>query len=235
MYHRPSQLYQVPSAMRLPELTKSCSSLMNNSSRSVTNIEQYWLELFYRALVQHDPDAWELLQERCYPLVRTWMAKYPHHAIACSYKPVAYYAAHTFTRVWQSSMDNNLEFDTLSAAIGYLKFSLQGVVIDALRVFSRPYEAPPPDSGSGQITNYIEEPAAENNYGSSEVWDNIESLLSNERERRLAYLFYHCNLKPKEIVRDYPEEFSDVQEIYPLTRNIMQRLIHNRDQCRRQL
>ena len=157
------------------------------------------------------------------------MAKHPHQAIACSYEPVEYYAAHTFMRVWQSSMGNTLEFDTLSAAMGYLKLSLQGVVIDALRVSSRPYEAPAPDSGSGQITNYMEDFAAENIYGSSEVWDNIESLLTNERERRLAYLFYQCNLKPKEIVCDYPEEFSDIQEIYQLIRSITERLLHTCD------
>jgi len=67
------------------------------------------------------------------------------------------------------------------------------------------------------------------------VWDNIKGQLSNKRERRLVFLFYHCNLKPKEIVRNYPEEFSGIQEIYQLTWNIMERLIHNRDQSRPRL
>jgi len=229
MYHRPSHMYQEPSTMSLSELADLCMTEINNSCRSEPYKEQYCLEIFHRALLQHDPDTWEILQELFNPMLRAWLHKHPRQNIDCYHKPVEYYVAHTFMRVWQSSMGNTLEFDKLSAAMGYLKLSLQGVVIDALRVFSRPYEAPAPDSGSGQITNYMEDSAAENNYGSSEVWDNIESLLSNERERRLAYLFYQCNLKPKEIVCDYPEEFSDIQEIYQLIWSITERFLHTCD------
>ncbi len=77
-----------------------------------------------------------------------------------------------------------------------------------------------------------EEPATEDDYEDQDLWEVIESLLQNERERRLAYLLYHCGLKPRDIVRYRPEEFSDVQEIYRLTRNIMERLLRNCDQIR---
>jgi hypothetical protein len=216
--------------MSLSELADLCKTEINNYRRSESCNEQYCLEIFHRALTQHDPDAWELLQEHFSPTVKAWMHKHPHQDIACYHEPVEYYAAHTFTRVWQSSMCNALEFDTLSAALRYLKLSLQGVVIDALRVYSQPNCAPLPLSGSGSDTNYIGKPATENNYKSGEASESIEGMLSTKRERRLAYLFYHCGLKPQEIVRNYPEEFSDTQEIYQLTRNIIERLIHNRDQ-----
>jgi hypothetical protein len=99
-----------------------------------------------------------------------------------------------------------------------------------VRAYSRPNEAPLPDSGSGPDTYYIEEFAIEDNYESGPGWDIIKDLLSNERERRLAYLAYHCNLKPRELVRNYPEEFSNIQEIYRLTGNILERFMRNRDQ-----
>src|SRR2546428_761126 len=54
------------------------------------------------------------------------------------------------------------------------------------------------------------------------------------REQRLAYLLYHCNLKPREIVRFCQEEWPDVQEIYRLRRNILERLLRKTDQLRRQ-
>ena len=235
MYPQSSQQYHVPGAMSLSGLADSCMAEINNCRRSELYNEQYCLEIFHRALVQHDQDAWELLQERFKPMVRAWMHKHPHQDIACHHQPVEYYAAHTFKRVWQSSIRNTLEFDTLSTALRYLKLSLQGVVIDALRVYSRPYEAPLSDIGSEPDTYHSGAPTTEDNYGSSEVWDNIKGQLSNKRERRLVFLFYHCNLKPKEIVRNYPEEFSGIQEIYQLTWNIMERLIHNRDQSRPRL
>jgi hypothetical protein len=78
----------------------------------------------------------------------------------------------------------------------------------------------------------MEEPATEDEYNSYELWEIIKSLLPNDRERRLAYLLYHCGLKSREIIHYCPDEFSDVQEIYRLTRNITERLIRNRDQIR---
>jgi len=78
----------------------------------------------------------------------------------------------------------------------------------------------------------MEEPATEDDYESQDVWEIVESLLPNERECRLAYLLYVCGLKAREIVRYCPEEFSDIQEIYRLTRNIVERLMRNCDQFR---
>ena len=57
-------------------------------------------------------------------------------------------------------------------------------------------------------------------------------MLPGEREQRLAYLLYHCGLKPREIVRFCPQEWSDVKEVYRMRRNIMERLLHHADQLR---
>jgi len=116
----------------------------------------------------------------------------------------------------------------MAAALRYLKLSLQGAIIDTLRAYSRPKEVPLPDPGSD--THYVEEPATEDDYESQDLWDSLKSLISNERERRLAYLLYVNGLKAREIVRYCSEEFNEIQEIYRLTRNIVEHLRRNRDQ-----
>jgi hypothetical protein len=65
---------------------------------------------------------------------------------------------------------------------------------------------------------------------SLEVWNRLQVLLISERERRLAYLLYHCGLSPREIVRCCPQEWNDVQEIYRLRHTILERLLRNADQ-----
>ncbi len=60
----------------------------------------------------------------------------------------------------------------------------------------------------------------------------MKSLLAGEREQRVAYLLFHCNLKPREIVRYCPGEFSGEGEIYRIKRNIMERLLRNSDTIR---
>jgi hypothetical protein len=67
---------------------------------------------------------------------------------------------------------------------------------------------------------------------SRKVWEVLQRMLPDEREQRLAYLLFYCGLKSREIVRFCSQEFSDVQEIYRIRRNIMERLLHNTDQLR---
>jgi hypothetical protein len=67
------------------------------------------------------------------------------------------------------------------------------------------------------------------NAESWEVWNTLKTILPNPSEQRVAYLLFHCGLKPREIVRFCPQEFSDVQEIYRLRYNIMERLLCNAD------
>ena len=60
---------------------------------------------------------------------------------------------------------------------------------------------------------------------------NSSGKLSNARERRMAYLLFQCALKPGEIVGRFPNEFSDVNEISRIRRNIME-LLNRGDQMR---
>ena len=119
-----------------------------------------------------------------------------------------------------------MEFSTLAAALQYLHASLNGAILDTLRAYSRPREVPLPQPGE------LGEPQVEDQSASLDVWEVLHTMLSNNRERRLAYLLYHCGLKPREIVRLCPQEWSDVKEIYRLRRNILERVLRNADQLR---
>jgi len=98
----------------------------------------------------------------------------------------------------------------------YLRASLNGAILDALRVSSRP----------GAVS--IPWPDGEDRPDRSAVWDRlqVQALLSSERERRLAYLLYSCGLQPAEIVRYCPQEWSDVHEVTRLRRVIFNRLMN---------
>ena len=74
-----------------------------------------------------------------------------------------------------------------------------------------------------------EEPGAEDPLQSERLWEGIQKLLVNQRERRLFFLLYGCGLKPRQVVVRCPQEFSDVKEIYRLNANIIERLRRNRD------
>jgi len=106
---------------------------------------------------------------------------------------------------------------------------LNGAMLDMLRAYAWPREVSLPGPGEAG------EPLVEDGSDNSEVWDILHMILCNPREQRLAYLLFHCGLKPREIVRFCSQEWGDVQEIYRLRRNIMERLVRNADYLRWQL
>jgi integrase len=63
---------------------------------------------------------------------------------------------------------------------------------------------------------------------SAELWGKIQGILPDTRSQRLAYLLYHCGLRPREIINACGQEFNDLQEIYRLRYHIIEILLHNK-------
>ncbi len=213
--------------MSLSALAEHCMSEINKYRHGEAYNDQYCLEIFRRALVKRDQDAWAFLQQRFSDTVRGWLRRHPQREVAYHYDSEENYVAQTFARFWQATARNEkLEFTSLAALLRYLRASLNGAIVDTLRAYSRPKETvlPEPDSPG--------EPLAEDEEDGGELWEVIRSLLPTGREQRLAYLLFHCSLKPREIVRYCQQEFGDIREIYRMRRNITDRLLRHADHIR---
>jgi len=112
---------------------------------------------------------------------------------------------------------------SLAAMVQCLQASLHGVLLDTLRIFARPREVPLPEC------NGSEESLAGEQVRGRELWEFIQRVFPDRRQRRVAYLLFHCHLKPQEIVRFCPDEFRDEEEIRRLRRSIFERLLPNTD------
>ena len=215
------------SALSTAALAQQCLLQLSAYRRGEPCYESYGLELFRRATVEGDPEAWEWVQ-RCFgETVLAWLRRHPSRSAACRLESEATYVALAFERFWQATtVTQQVAFKTLAAALHYLRASLHGAILDTLRAYSRPKEIPLPEPGEPG------EPFLEEQTEASQLWEVLQTMLPTQRERRLAYLLYHCGLKPREIVRFCPQEWHDVQEIYHLRRSILERLMRNRDQLR---
>jgi len=214
-------------AMSVSMLAERCIDEMSKYRRGEAHTERYCIELFRRALAQRDAPAWEVMQERFHETMLRWMCGHPMRDIACRFDSEENYVAQAFARFWLATTGNQqVEFQSVGAVLRYLRMSLHSVILDALRVYSRPKEVSLPDDGEP------EEPFVEETHDGHEVWEAILRLLPDSRDQRVAYLLFHCGLKPGEIIRFCPQEFSDVQEVYHLRRNIMERLLRHADYLR---
>ncbi len=213
--------------MSIAELADHCMDEIKRFQRGEPSSDLYGIELFRRALKQLDALAWETVQQRFSEIVYSWMYQHPMRHIANRFDSEENYVAQAFARFWQATAGNQkIEFTTLAAIMRYLRASLNGTILDALRAYCRPRETSLPEPAFAEGL-FREEP--EDSRG---LWEAIQSVLPDPRQQRVAYLLFHCQLKPRQIVQFCAEEFSDVGEIYRLRRNIFERLLRNADYIR---
>ena len=201
---------------------------INQSRAKPTQAEQANLELFQRALSRRSDEDWTLLFERYHGLVLAWVRNHARRELAYRYHTPEYYAALAFERFWQATTRNqSLSFNSLESALSYLKASVNGAILDTLRSYARP-EIPLPEASQG----YIVELTTEDHTNEYDLWEAISSLIPGAREQRIAYLLFHCGLKPREIAHFCADEFPDVHEVHRLRRNLVERLLRHSDTIR---
>jgi hypothetical protein len=210
------------SMLRNVALAIQCLREISSYRRGEPWDEMYGLELLRRATRECDLEACTWVQYSFQDMVHDWLHQHPDKEAALRLESEENYITITFSRFWQAtSLTKKVEFRTLVAALQYLRACLHGTILDTLRAYKRPKEVTLLDVG---------EPSGVDNVDSSEAWRMLQLILSDQRELRLAYLLYHCGLKPREIVYFCAQEWSDVQEIHCLRRNILDRLLGKRDQ-----
>ena len=205
---------------------------------SIQEPQQHWwkealgdgqaLDLLHRALVEQTDEAWSALQHYFSETIRRWIRSHPYQDVALLRDSEENYIAQTFSRFWYAVHTQHLEFTTLPATLRYLRATLNGLLTDTLRCHLRLRTR---EVSLSEPACY-QEPSVENSMDAQSNWKSIESLLCDERERRLAYLLFYCGLKPRDIVVRCPQEFDDVKEIYRLNHNIIERLRRNRERLR---
>ena len=221
-------MHEAVSEMKLTTLADLSTHELQRHQWKETGDDRYSVEVLRRALVEQSDEAWSVLQQCFSEIIRGWLHVHPSRDVALLRDSEENYIAQTFSRFWCAMREQRVEFTTLPAALRYLRATLNGVLTDTLRshLRGRAREVPFPAPGDAQ------EPLAADPMDGQSIWKSIETLLCDERERRLAYLLYYCGLKPRDIVVRCSQEFDDVKEIYRLNYNVIERLRRNRDRFR---
>jgi hypothetical protein len=161
--------------------------------------EQRHLEMFHAVLLHNDMQAKAQFQQQLNATVVRWIRLHPRRERAYQYEKEEYYVTQAFACFWRVTAQQHVgTFGTFAAVLQFLQASVNSVVLEAVRTAKRPKVslAARHEMGDGD-----------------EMWEHVQCLFSDARERRIAYLLVHCGMKPKEIVQFYPDEFGDVSEI----------------------
>jgi RNA polymerase sigma factor (sigma-70 family) len=211
------------------ELARCCSEETNKFLKQSVSNDRYCLELFRRAIVKRDDDAWACIYQQYAPLVLTWVNQHQSAAPLLGQDGSAPLVNAAFAKFSQAltpaKMDN---FDSLAAVLKYLKMCVHSVIADEVRARqSRQYE---------ETLELIEhEPATDDpaddvvsNISAQGLWQVIQEELNGEDERILIYLAYIHGMKPSEISNQHRRLFPTVEDVYRIKRNVLERLRRNR-------
>ncbi len=184
-----------------------------------SSYKEYVVDALRRAIVEGEQDARLRLQQYLGDVVRGWLGQHPRRQIAYYLGNEEYYVAATFERFWQLACDRQFEFSTFDSVMLYLRLSLNGAILDMLRTSSQPKDVqlPQPD--------FLRKQQMEDETSCHGVWEGLQKDLFNVHEQRLAYLLFHCGLKPREIMHHCSQEFCDLCEINHLRLHIMRSLL----------
>lgn len=206
---------RIPGEVNFSELIDGCKTEITNARKSPTAEDRSCMELLFMATCYDDKRAWEGI-ERCFgQLVRSWLRRHPQKDAALRIKDEQQFVVLTFAEFRHFTTSERMQFTTLLAALRCLFLCLNGVVQNALRTqVTREYSL----ILLAQTTDTL---------SAGELMMMVQNLLTNERERRLAYLLFHCGLQPEEIVQDCTQEFGDLHEVTVLRSSIMLRLLNS--------
>lgn len=201
----------------LRDLVRRCKEETGRYRRGEPYSERYCLELFRRAIVQRDDEAWAATYEQYADMVRRWLG--PSHD--GDDEPVA----RTFERFWQAVDGAKFaRFGSLSAVLQYLKMCAHATRIDRMRAARSSGREEPLDD-MPEVVGYddVEDPVLRR-VDAADLWATVQSALGDERERLVIYLSYAIGLAPREICRRHGTEFPDVTDVYRLKRSALDRL-----------
>lgn len=199
--------------------------------RAVTHQDAEWVhshglsyqEIFQRAVIFWDEDAWILLQKQWDERMHLWFRQHPNCQEALRYRSEQEYIDDAFRRFWQGLSAQKLTFITPMRALRYIHLYLSCAIMETLRDHSPlRIESPAPIREVEKEVVLLEDRSL-----SQDPWKGLESILPGEKEKRVAYLHFHSHLSSSEIMRTFPGEFSSEAEVSQLKRRVMECIIRN--------
>src|SRR6266566_2323253 len=182
------------------------------------------MEALLRQMLEGDQEAWAGGEQCLGETVRSWLRDHPSKEAACCWESEEYYVSLTFEHFRQVVAAGQLQAHTSPPTVlRYLQACLNGVLLDSLRANGGP------KGMTLQEPAHAEEQAGGDHPGDRQLWEGIQQLLPDLRERRVAYLLFQCNLSPRDIFLFAPQEFSDVQEICRLRARILEQILLHSD------
>jgi DNA-directed RNA polymerase specialized sigma24 family protein len=212
-----------PTQLDLQTLLRRCQIESEKFYRGQPHDTRFSYELFRRAIVERDTEAWELLYNHYSSLVEGWVRR--SSAFGSTGESSEFFVNRAFEKYWSAMTPERFErFPDLASLLRYLQLCTSSVIIDSVRAQSwaeivgeealprarGPYAAPDEE--------------AEARVGRQEFWSFIESQLNSEQERVVVHCSFVMGMTPRAIFAKHAAIFEAISDVYNVKRNVLGRL-----------
>ena len=211
--------------LALSGVAQQCAQQTDRFFQRLQYDPRYCFELFRRALLERNQQAYALLYQQYQALVAGWVERHP--SFPALDEEVQYFVNRAFEKMWRALTPYKFErFPDLKSLLSYLKLCAGSAVMDYARtgrldmIDDEPGDLQIADTGA----EVDPEQHTVDRVQQEEFWRLILTRLADERERLVVYGSFVLALKPRELSAKYPQVFADVNEIYRIKQNVLERL-----------
>jgi DNA-directed RNA polymerase specialized sigma24 family protein len=213
------------SLLPLGVVANGCSQESQRFLQHTTHDPRFCYDLFRRAIVGRNQQAWERVYAQYAeetPIVRRWVERHP--MFDTTGEEAAFFVNRAFEKMWGAIPPERFAaFTDLTSLMRYLKLCVNSVISDYARQVH-------PTEVALQESDAVPNPSAhQSRVEREELWHLIESRLNSEPERTAIYCRFDEGMKPSEIADQYPQLFANVQEVYRVLQNVLNRLRRDRE------
>jgi hypothetical protein len=208
----------------LAELGRRCREETLRFLRGEPRDDAFCFEVFERAVVRREDDAWETIMAQYRGIVLAYVGQ--HSAVAMIREPDDYWVNRAFQRFWSAvGPDRFGQFPDLAALLKYLKLCVHSVLMDDIRARRAvPVNSLEEVPETVPSTTTTAEQSVVGKLASEQLWATIAAELQDEAEQVVAYLSFARDLKPSEIFTRHPRLYASVADVYRIKRNLIERL-----------
>jgi hypothetical protein len=196
---------------------------MTTQYPQLTDREGY--ELFRSAIVDRSGDAWAAIYAYYRPVILGWSRQYC--AKSSSVESAEDIADRALSRAWSAlTAEQFAHFNSLAALMAYLRTCVAAAVIDNSRAMATRERAYQRLEVRAVMTP--EQQVLQNNARLA-LWQQVLKIITADLERVVLKETFVLALPPRKIFARHPDLFEDVELVYALKRNLINRLVRSRE------
>ncbi len=217
----------------LEVLRRRCAEQSTRFFRREPYNPRYCFEIFRRAIVERNEEAWEHIYHQYRPLVDYWFRRHPLGEALMMERDTL--VLQVFERFWQAISPQKFDtFNGLAPILRYLQLCVHTTITDAMRYRQRNnllledselvlrQRAQDGETSNPEHLLMCREQSAL-------IWQWVERHCKGGREILLMRESLVLGFSPKEVHTRHPELFPEVNEIYRIKENILARLRRSTD------